>query len=122
MPDDLKPPRSGETDENQIQTYLGTQAASLAVTSLSYALSCHNVIQIGLEKRATFSVPTGDGEQFFTISEGSGFSTMFSGVNVSIRVTSITTESVDVRISGAVPGASGEVVKNQKYIPRAFYH
>lgn len=122
VPDDLKPPRSGETDENQIQTYLGTQAASTAVTAVSYSLICHNVIQIGLEKRATFSFPPVLGDRTFTIPEGSGFGMNVGGVNVTIRVMEITTDSVDVLIVGSVPGASAEVTKNQKYIPRAFYH
>jgi hypothetical protein len=55
VPDDLKPPRSGETDENQIQTYLVSSAASVAVELIARSLICHNVIQIGLVKVATFS-------------------------------------------------------------------
>jgi hypothetical protein len=122
VPDDLKPPRSGETDENQIETYLGTQAATAAVTAVSYSLICHNVIQIGLEKRATFSFPPVLGDRTFTIPEGQGFGINVGGVNVTVQVIEITTDDVDVRIVGAVPGSSAEVTKNQKYIPRAFYH
>lgn len=122
VPDDLKPPRSGETDQNLLQTYLGTAAATDAVNAVALNLYCLNVIQIGLERRATFSFPPLYGDRTFTIQEGGGFGLTINGVSVNISVSSIDTDTVVVRISGSVPGTSGTVNKTQTFIPRAFYH
>jgi hypothetical protein len=95
-----------------------------AVELIARSLICHNVIQIGLVKVATFSQ---QGSPFtFAIPEGQGTSIGMNvdgiGITVSLTVASIETDEVTVEISGTGTGTSTRVSKTQIYIPRAFYH
>jgi hypothetical protein len=123
VPDELKPPRAGETDQNQINNYLVAQAASAAVAGIALSIQCNNVIQIGLEKYASFSVAGG---QQFTLQEGQGSGdflvSMTEGIAIvgSITCASISTDQVVLTISASGYGTTTSISKNQVYIPRGF--
>lgn len=123
VPDELKPPRAGETDMNEINTYLIADAATMIVDGVAYAMQCHNVIQIGLTKYATFSY---GGSQPFPLEEGFSTSLNAGSVNgipivVTITLTSVSTEQVVLRITAAGQGTATSVTKNQTYIPRTAF-
>lgn len=123
VPDDLKPPRAGETDQNEINTYLVAAVASQVVDGISSIMECHNVIQIGLERYATFTF--GDGQQA-SLPEGANYSFLASYVNNipiigSISVTSISTSKVVVDISAAGQGTTTSVSKTKVFIPSQYY-
>ena len=123
VPDELKPPRAGETDQNQIDEYLVATEATAIVESIALMLQCHNVIQIGLDKYGTFSIP-GGGQ--FLLSEGQqtgqtvGSSTGIP-IQISIVVASITTDEVRVNISATGYGTTTSVSKSVVYIPANEY-
>ena len=121
VPDELKPPRAGETDQNQIDSYLVARAASEAVAGIAMSIQCHNVIQIGLDKYASFSIEGGGN---FTLQEGMGSGQFFvgsvNGIPLVGEVTcaSISTSQVVLTISVAGYGTPTSISKNQIYIPR----
>jgi len=121
VPDDLKPPRTGESDMNEILTYLVTAQASEAVDMISAGLQCHNVIQIGLQRFATF---TFFGQQF-SRSEGDSLSFPFgyeNGIQIiaQVTVTSISTTKVVVNITAFGQGTTTSVTKTKVFIPSQY--
>ena len=122
IPDELKPPRSGETDENEIQNYLNTQFATRRAKLVLNEIECHNVIQIGLVKFATFGIPGslqtiqegGSSLPFFVeVVDGVGFFATFS-------VPSISTNEVVVRVTISGLGTSTNVSREGIFIPRTW--
>jgi len=123
VPDELKPPRAGETDMNEINTYLIADVATQIVDAVSYLMQCHNVIQIGLVRYATFSY---QGGQPFPLEEGFSTSLNAGSVNgipiiVTITLTEVDTDQVVLRINATGQGTSTSVTKNQTYIPRTAF-
>lgn len=123
VPDELKPPRAGETDMNEINTYLIADAATMIVDQISMTMQCHNVIQIGLSKYASFSYGGGPP---FPLEEG--FSTQVNAGSVngipimaSIMLTSVSADQVVLRITAFGQGTATSVTKNQTYIPRTAF-
>jgi hypothetical protein len=122
VPDELKPPRAGETDMNAISTYLIANAATQIVNSLALQIQCHNVIQIGLEEYATFSF----GENMFTLQEDQstgGQVGYVEGIPIILTVscTSISTSEVVLNLAVTGYGTPTRIEKNQIYIPRNRY-
>jgi len=127
VPKELAPPRAGETDQNQIDNYLIAQQASLIVAGIAASLQCHNVIQIGLDKYASFSIADngqGGGGGMFTLQEGQSsgqFMTgMVNGIPLvgSVTCASISTKQVVLIISVAGWGTPTSISKEQVFIPR----
>jgi len=122
VPKELKPPRAGETDENEISTYLWSLQASAIVDYFTFALQCHNVIQIGLDKYATFSLP-GFGmfmmEEDFPASLNAGY---VEGIPLTLTITctSIQTDRVVVRIAVTGRGSATTITKDLTYIPNDY--
>ena len=113
VPDELKPPRDGSTDINEIQTYLVTLGATQAVEGVAAALQCHSVIEIGVISTAYFSLGSGEEAPRFAMQEGSSF-----GINgTQVTCTGVSDTKVSVTISANVPGAN--VSRSKIYIPRS---
>lgn len=123
VPDELKPPRAGETDMNEINTYLVAAQASMIVDAISSSLQCHNVIQIGLSKYANFSF---SGSQPTALQEGQSFGFQADVVNgipiiATVTVASISTSQVTMSITAAGQGTTTSVTKNKVFIPSRYY-
>jgi hypothetical protein len=123
LPDELKQMRKGNTDMNEINTYLVAAQASMVVDTLSSIIQCHNVIQIGLERYATFTF--GD-DTPASIPEGSSFGFNAGNVNgipiiATLTVTSISTSQVTMEISAAGQGTTTTVSKTKVFIPSKYY-
>jgi hypothetical protein len=119
VPEDLKPPRSGETDVNQFNTYILSQEASTFIELLAPSIQVHNVLQIGLEKFASVSI----GGQRGTLAEGQGqqFSLgMVDNIPLvgTIQCVSIATDDVVIRITVNGQGTDTSVSKDLHFIPR----
>jgi len=119
LPDELKPPRSGETNENDVQTYLYTAAASEIVDYVGIRLEVYNVLQIGLDK----IVSVGVGNRRFNLHEGQGSGiTLESQQGLPVRATftlaEAKTNSVTITVTGQPWGSLVKVSKNFSYIPR----
>jgi hypothetical protein len=119
VPDELKPDRAGDTDMNEINDYLVADAATQLVRFYAAAISCHNVVQIGLEKYVSLSI--GGGPQ---ISVQEGFSTGGTAgdangipIVLTIAVTSVATNEVVIRLTAAGQGTTTSISKTQVYIP-----
>jgi hypothetical protein len=119
VPNELKPPRTGETDENEIISYFIARDATMTAYMLAYNMQCYSVLQIGIEKYATLEV---FGNRF-TMTEGQtagpfnvGFS---SGIPLmaSMACSSISTEQVVVNITVYGEGTSTSISKSQVFIP-----
>lgn len=118
FPNELKPPREGSTDESLIQTYMASEFATELVEVFSRNLECHNVLQIGLVKTASFSLFS----QRFGLQEDQGFrrgSTSPEGVfvTVTMTVTSIATDQVVVSFTASADEVSLSISRTQYYIP-----
>lgn len=118
FPNELKPPREGSTDESLILTYMASEFATALVERISSELQCYNVLQIGLVKTASFTLPG----QRFSLRVDQGFrrgATSPEGVNVVIliMVTSIATDQVVVNFSASAEEVSLSISKTQYYIP-----
>ncbi len=109
IPDKLKPPRSGSTDQNEIEVYLATIFATQTVEQVARSLQCYSVIEIGVVSTAYFAI----GENRFAMNEGSSFG--IGGAQVSC--TGVSDTKVSVTISVSVPGNT--VSRNKIYIPRS---
>jgi hypothetical protein len=121
IPDELKPPRSGETDQNLIETYLVSMACTSAVDSIRQQVQVYNVLKIGAQKYVSIGI----GGQRGSIEVGQSFGFMAGVVgNIAIMVTltvSSATESevvIDVTASGE--GTATSVSKSQVFIPGGF--
>ena len=113
IPDSLKPPRSGSTDENEIILYVQTIQATELVDAVSANLQCHSVIEIGVVSTAYFTLGSGENVQRFAMQEGRGINV--AGANVTC--TSISDSKVSVTISVSIPGNT--ISRNKIYIPRS---
>lgn len=118
IPDELKPPRSGETDVNEAQTYLYTAAASEVVDWVGIRLQVYNVLQIGLEK----IVSVGVGNRRFNLHEGEGRSITLESqqgipVNASFALSAASVDEVTISVTGRPWGSLVSVTKNFTYIP-----
>lgn len=126
VPDDLKPPRAGESDQNQISTYEITAQATADVDMVSAAMQCYNVVQIGLDRFATFSMGgDSDQAQTFTLREGGGFTVNLSAaagvlIMTSVTVTSIKSNKVVVDITATGQGTTTSVTKTKVFIPSLY--
>jgi hypothetical protein len=121
IPEELRPPRTGDTDLNEIDTYFVAQQATAFVNAIRYSIQCHNVIQIGIEKYATFSTAQGR----FLLSEGQSTSFGLGYVNGILLVGTVTCASVDtdrvvLRVTVYGEGTTTSISKDQTYIPRGF--
>ncbi|MEZ5337727.1 MAG: hypothetical protein R3F46_05635 [bacterium] len=113
IPDQLKPPRSGSTDENEIELYLATVFATQTVDQVARALQCHSVIQIGVVSTAYFSLGLGDDAPRFSMTEGSS-----SGIGgAQVTCTGVSDTKVSVTISVPIPG--NVISRSKVYIPRS---
>jgi hypothetical protein len=118
VPEDLAPPRSGETDENQFNTYLLSQQASNFIEGIGTVIQVHNVLQIGLEKLASVSIGGTRG----TFGEGQGTQFMLGFVdNIpmvgSINCVSISADEVIIRVTVNGEGTDTSVSKDFYFIP-----
>jgi hypothetical protein len=110
VPDDLKPARTGETDETDIITYLETQMATEAVLEVEFSLQCHSVIQIGLIKFVNVAIGNGPSR---SIPEGGGlFAWTSNGYPVIVMCTKISTKEVNFDL------IAGPVTKSVVFIPQ----
>lgn len=120
VPKELKPPRAGETDQNQIDSYLIAREATAIVNGIAASLQCYNVVQIGLDKYASFS----SGGRMFTLTEsqssGQFFVGMVNGIPLVGEVTcaSITTKQVVLVITVSGYGTPTSISKEQVFIPK----
>lgn len=118
MPEELRPPRGGDDDENEIMTYLFSQYATEAANAIANNLRVYNMVQIGLEKLVTMGLP---GQGAFTVGEGQGFSNFLQieGVPVMIEFTvaSVSEDDVMVIITASVPGTNVAITKEAHFIP-----
>jgi len=122
VPDELKPPRTGSTDENQIDTYLISQACSAVIEQVSTMLRVYNVIQIGLFKFASISI---GGDRGFPVQEGFSVDVPIGVVNgaaISLNITcsSISTKEVVIVLTASAQGTTTSVSKTMTYIPNTF--
>jgi hypothetical protein len=132
VPKELLPKRSGEDDESELETYLYTELATSILNEVTQRLRCHSVIQIGIQKFAQMSLSGGEGGggggsginggrggggNRFVISEGNGFNNYINGFELSVTVTSISTDEVVVDVSVAAPGTNITVDKQLVFIP-----
>jgi len=118
IPDELKPPRSGETDINEFQSYLYSEMASEAVDELAKNVDVYNVIQIGLEKIVAVRV---FGERH-NLSQGGGFDFYFGGkdqfpIQMSFALASASTDEVVISITAQPYGSNVSITKNIPFIP-----
>jgi hypothetical protein len=118
MPEELRPPRSGDDEENEILSYFFSQFATEAVNMVMNNLQVYSMVQIGLEKRVTMGIP---GMGAFTVSEGSqsGFGIGVQGymVNVEFLVAKVSEDDITVIISGTPEGSDVTITKEAHYIP-----
>ncbi|MCB1222162.1 hypothetical protein KDL30_15995 [bacterium] len=113
IPDQLKPPRSGSTDENEILVYLATLQATRTVEQVAAALQCHSVIQIGVVSTAYFSLGLAEDAPRFSMQEGGS-----RGINgAQVSCSEVTDSRVTVTISVPIPG--NVISRTKIYIPRS---
>jgi hypothetical protein len=121
IPDEFKPPRSGETDANQIQTYLVAAACTQAVDAIRLTVQVRNVLKIGAETYVTISV--GNRSQSLTVGNAfSGYagSVGFIPIIFTVTVSSATASEVVLDVSAYGDGTSTSVSKSQIYLPTTF--
>ncbi|MDQ3023503.1 MAG: hypothetical protein M3R04_03825 [bacterium] len=119
LPDELKPPRSGETDANEVESYLYSQMATSAVDIIGSNVDVYNVIQIGLQKIVSVAIFGGR----YGLSEGESFSFDFASeegwpITMTFIVTKATSNEVIMTIIGEPQGSNVSITKNFTYIPR----
>jgi hypothetical protein len=121
IPKELLPKRSGDEDENELQSYLLTQAATQIMLGITKNVRCYSVIQIGLTKYVRISLDP-QGKQIRTLSLSNGFSqriaTEEGALQIDFSVSSISSDEVviDVAVSGLSTQVS--VQKQLVFIPR----
>jgi len=119
IPDELKPPRTGDTDENQVLTYFYTAAASEVVDYVGIRLEVYNVLQIGLEKIVSVQI----GNRRLTLHEGEPRGIVLESkegipVRAQFAISSASTDEVIISVTGQPIGSLVSVTKNFTYIPR----
>jgi hypothetical protein len=119
LPDELKPPRGGEDDPNEAQTYLYTAAATEVVDYVGLTLQVYNVLQIGLTKIVTIRA----GGRAYNLQEGQPLGlTMESSQGIPVQaqfaVAAASSDEVTISVSGTPWGSTVNVSKNFTYIPR----
>jgi hypothetical protein len=119
IPDELKPPRSGETDQNEVETYLFAEMATLACEVFGRNMEVYNVIQIGLNKIVSIRF-FGQG---YGVEEGQSFGTYWFSpegwpVQVQISVLSAGTDEVVMNVTSTPEGSTVQISKNYSFIPR----
>jgi hypothetical protein len=107
VPEELRPPRSGETDYDSILDFLITAYGTELLDSVQ--IEVWSVMQIGMEKYVNMSI---DG-MLATVPEGRG-GTLPNGV--SITVASASQDEVIISLSFSTPYSS--VSKSKSYIPK----
>jgi len=122
IPEELKPPRAGETDENDIVSYFVARDATVMAYTLAYGMECYNVIQIGIEKQATMSVfgntfMMSEGESAGPINVGQS-----SGIPLSatLTCTSISESEVHVTVTVSGDGTTTSISKAMTFIPKSW--
>lgn len=121
IPDELKPPRSGETDQNLIETYLVSVACTAAVDSVRQMVQVYNVLKIGAQKYVSIGI----GGQRGSIEVGQGFGFMAGSVGnipilVNLTISSATESEVVIDVTASGAGTATSVSKSQVFIPRSF--
>lgn len=125
IPDELKPPRTGETNQNEIDTYLAARACTVVVESIRSIMHVHNVLEIGAQKYVSISAD-GDPRHASTIPVGQTIGP-FMGfaegvmVRVTITVASASESEVVITITASSPGTGASISKDQTFIPREIY-
>jgi hypothetical protein len=118
LPEALRPPRSGDDEENEILGYYLAQFATQAVDAVMSQLQVYNMVQIGLRKIVTMGVPGGTS---FTAEEGEAFDfDMGLGgvfVTVFVSVDSVKQDDITVSISAVAAGSQERITKVAHYIP-----
>jgi hypothetical protein len=122
VPEELKPPRAGETDQNEINSYLIASDATMMVYGIAYSMQCYNVIQIGIQKQATiavagnrFMIGEGDTAGPFVVGYSNGIP-----LEATITCTSISESEVDLTITVSGSGTSTSISKSQVFIPKSW--
>ncbi len=122
VPEELKPPRAGETDENDIISYSVARDATMVAYSIAMGLECYNVIQIGIEKQATISIfgntfLMGEGESAGPIEVG-----VSSGVPLmaTLTCTSISENEVHINVTVYGDGTNTSISKSMVFIPKSW--
>jgi hypothetical protein len=119
IPDELKPPRSGETDQNEIETYLIAAACTGAVDQIRSMVQVRNVLKIGAVKYVTIMLGPGQGG---TVEVGQSFQ-FFAGVinfvpiQVTLSVDSASEDEVVITVTAAGQGTQTSVSKSTTFIP-----
>lgn len=121
IPDELKPPRSGETDQNLIETYLVSVACTAAVDSIRQMVQVYNVLKIGAQKYVSIGI----GGQRGSIEVGQSFGFMAGSVGnipimVQLTIASATESEVVIDVTASGQGTATSVSKTQIFIPRGF--
>jgi len=118
VPEELRPPRSGDTDENAVTTYAFSQAATSAVDGVAAYLQVYNVVQIGLQKLVTIGGP---GQPARTVGEGNSFGFGIGGegflIRVTVMVAAVSSDEVTLVISAAPQGTDVTISRTVTYIP-----
>ena len=110
LPEELRPPRSGETDPDAVQEYFIVTMGSIAVEEAAARMVVYNIIQVGY----AYQIQTSYGLLTFDSSSGNGSSggiPSSNGMQVSLSVVSASSNSVTFNFSEAVSGIS----KNKTY-------
>lgn len=121
IPDELKPPRTGATDESLIQTYLVSVACTAAVDSVRQMVQVYNVLKIGAQKYVSIGI----GGQRGSIEVGQSFGFMAGSVGnipimVQLTIASATESEVVIDVTASGNGTATSVSKTQVFIPRGF--
>lgn len=118
MPEELRPPRGGDDDENEIMTYLFSQFATEAASAVADNLRVYNMVQIGFQKLVTMGLP---GQSAFTVSEGDqfrmGIPVQGVGVAIDFIVASVSEDDVMVIIVASVQGTNVSITREAHFIP-----
>lgn len=119
VPDELKPPRAGESDVNDIDSYIDTRSASLIVDGVGMSTQVWNVFQIGLQKIVTISV---QGQFYEMTGVGDGFQFMAWGerspIQVNYSLISASPDEVVVGVSATPLGTTIVINKTFTFIPQ----
>lgn len=110
LPEELRPPRSGETDPDAVREYILLTYGSLAVEEVAARMVVYNIIQVGY----TYMIQTSYGQLSYDSSSkrGSGGSVQTStGLAVQLSVYEADSSSVTFRLAQEDSG----VVKNKTY-------
>jgi hypothetical protein len=119
MPDELKPPRGGDDDPNEAETYLYTAAATEVVDYIGLTLQVYNVLQIGLTKIVTIEA----GGNRYNLNEGQPLGLVMESsqgipVQAQFAISAASSDEVTISVSGTPWGSTVNVTKDFTYIPR----